>query len=62
MGLVDVLNSHMYAPGGEGESLTGAHRLAQAWELVKIVQEKAERGRQVILVGVEKPHICSKRR
>lgn len=50
VGLVDVLNSHMYAPGGEGESVDGAHRVAQAWELARIVQEKAERGRHVLLV------------
>ncbi|KAI5481596.1 hypothetical protein MNV49_002822 [Pseudohyphozyma bogoriensis] len=51
VGKVDVLNTHMYAPGGEGEGLIGAHRVAQAWELGRIVQEKAERGRHVILMG-----------
>lgn len=50
VGLVDVLNSHMYAPGGEGEGVEGAHRVAQAWELAKIVKEKAERGRHVLVV------------
>lgn len=51
LGLVDVLNSHMYAPGGEGEKVGGAHRVAQAWELARIVQEKSERGRHVILAS-----------
>ncbi|KAM0788191.1 hypothetical protein ACM66B_001350 [Microbotryomycetes sp. NB124-2] len=51
VGLVDVLNSHMFAPGGEGEQVGGAHRVAQAWELAKIVQEKSERGRHVIVTG-----------
>lgn len=51
LGLVDVLNTHMYAPGGEGEGIDGAHRVAQAWELAKVVNEKAERGRHVILVS-----------
>ncbi|KAK4050114.1 phospholipase C type enzyme [Microbotryomycetes sp. JL201] len=51
VGLVDVLNSHMFAPGGEGEQVGGAHRVAQAWELAKIVQEKSERGRFVIVTG-----------
>ncbi|KAK4058331.1 phospholipase C type enzyme [Microbotryomycetes sp. JL221] len=41
----------MFAPGGEGEHVGGAHRVAQAWELAKIVQEKSERGRHVILTG-----------
>lgn len=49
-GPVDVLNTHMYAPGGEGEGVDGAHRVAQAWELARIVQEKSERGRHVVLV------------
>lgn len=55
IGKVDVLNSHMYAPGGEGDNLEGAHRLAQAWELIKIVEEKIERGRHVILVRAHTP-------
>ncbi|GAA5906204.1 inositol phosphosphingolipid phospholipase [Sporobolomyces salmoneus] len=49
--LVDVLNTHMYAPGGEGDQLDGAHRIAQAWELAKLVNEKTERGRHVICTG-----------
>ncbi|GAA5890401.1 hypothetical protein JCM5296_002812 [Sporobolomyces johnsonii] len=51
IGRVDVLNTHMYAPGGEGDTVTGAHRVAQAWELARISQEKAERGRHVIIMG-----------
>ena len=49
-GLIDVLNTHMYAPGGEGEGVDGAHRVAQAWELARLATEKAERGRHVIVV------------
>lgn len=48
---VDVLNCHMYAPGGEGEGVEGAHRVAQAWEVAKVVREKVERGRHVLLVS-----------
>lgn len=51
MGKVEVLNTHLYAPGGEGESIEGSHRIAQVWELSKIVREKSERGRHVILVS-----------
>ncbi|GAA6009355.1 hypothetical protein JCM11491_004288 [Sporobolomyces phaffii] len=51
IGLVDVLNTHMYAPGGEGDDVTGAHRVAQAWELARFTREKAERGRHVIVMG-----------
>ncbi|GAA5872229.1 hypothetical protein JCM8547_004788 [Rhodosporidiobolus lusitaniae] len=51
IGRVDVLNTHMYAPGGEGDSVTGAHRVAQAWELARLATEKAERGRHVIVMG-----------
>lgn len=36
VGLVDVLNTHMYAPGGEAEGIDGAHRVAQAWELSRL--------------------------
>lgn len=50
VGKVDVLNTHMYAPGGEGDTITGAHRVAQAWELARIATEKAERGRHVLIV------------
>lgn len=50
VGDVDVLNTHMYAPGGEGDTVTGAHRVAQAWELARITTEKAERGRHVLVV------------
>lgn len=50
VGKVDVLNTHMYAPGGEGDTITGAHRVAQAWELARIATEKAERGRHVLVV------------
>lgn len=50
LGKVDVLNTHMYAPGGEGDNVTGAHRVAQAWELARIATEKAERGRHVLVV------------
>ncbi|GAA6062719.1 hypothetical protein JCM10212_002270 [Sporobolomyces blumeae] len=51
IGLTDVLNTHMYAPGGEGDDVSGAHRVAQAWELAKVATEKAERGRHVIVTG-----------
>ncbi|GAA6055177.1 hypothetical protein JCM3770_002221 [Rhodotorula araucariae] len=51
VGKVDVLNTHMYAPGGEGDNVTGAHRVAQAWELARIATEKAERGRHVLVTG-----------
>ncbi|EGU13525.1 Inositol phosphophingolipids phospholipase C [Rhodotorula toruloides ATCC 204091] len=51
VGKVDVLNTHMYAPGGEGDTITGAHRVAQAWELARIATEKAERGRHVLVMG-----------
>ncbi|GAA6031807.1 hypothetical protein JCM8097_002000 [Rhodosporidiobolus ruineniae] len=51
VGRVDVLNTHMYAPGGEGDTVTGAHRVAQAWELARLATEKAERGRHVIVMG-----------
>ncbi|GJN87507.1 hypothetical protein Rhopal_000456-T1 [Rhodotorula paludigena] len=51
IGNVDVLNTHMYAPGGEGDTVTGAHRVAQAWELARIATEKAERGRHVLVTG-----------
>ncbi|GAA6002020.1 hypothetical protein JCM10207_003041 [Rhodosporidiobolus poonsookiae] len=51
VGRVDVLNTHTYAPGGEGDTVTGAHRVAQAWELARIAVDKAERGRHVILMG-----------
>ncbi|GAA5900009.1 hypothetical protein JCM8208_005564 [Rhodotorula glutinis] len=51
VGKVDVLNTHMYAPGGEGDNVTGAHRVAQAWELARITTEKAERGRHVLVTG-----------
>jgi sphingomyelin phosphodiesterase 2 len=54
IGKVDVLNSHMYAPGGEGEGLDGAHRVAQAWELARLVNEKAERGRHVVVVRISR--------
>ncbi|KAL8286320.1 hypothetical protein RQP46_004808 [Phenoliferia psychrophenolica] len=50
-GQVDVLNTHMYAPGGEGEGVDGAHRVAQAWELARLATEKAERGRHVVVMG-----------
>lgn len=50
VGRVDCLNTHMYAPGGEGDSVTGAHRVAQAWELARLAVEKSERGRHVIVV------------
>lgn len=55
VGKVDVLNTHMYAPGGEADNVDGAHRVAQAWELARIVQEKAERGRHVIVVSSRPP-------
>ncbi|GAA5910642.1 hypothetical protein JCM6882_001047 [Rhodosporidiobolus microsporus] len=51
VGRVDVLNTHMYAPGGEGDTVTGAHRVAQAWELARLAVAKAERGRHVIVMG-----------
>ncbi|GAA5887265.1 hypothetical protein JCM16303_007395 [Sporobolomyces ruberrimus] len=51
IGLVDVMNTHMYAPGGEGDGVTGAHRVAQAWELARFTREKAERGRHVLVMG-----------
>ncbi|KAM0755896.1 hypothetical protein T439DRAFT_308331 [Meredithblackwellia eburnea MCA 4105] len=51
LGLVDVLNTHMYAPGGEGEGVDGVHRVAQAWELARIVRERVERGRHVVVMG-----------
>ncbi|GAA5967497.1 hypothetical protein JCM11641_000567 [Rhodosporidiobolus odoratus] len=51
VGKVDVLNTHMYAPGGEGDQVHGAHRVAQAWELARLATEKAERGRHVIVMG-----------
>ncbi|GAA5991254.1 hypothetical protein JCM5350_005960 [Sporobolomyces pararoseus] len=50
-GLVEVLNTHMFAPGGEGDRVEAAHRVAQGWELSKLVNEKIERGRHVILTG-----------
>lgn len=50
VGMVDVLNTHMFAPGGEGEGVDGAHRVAQAWELARLATEKTERGRHVIVV------------
>ncbi|SCZ99164.1 BZ3500_MvSof-1268-A1-R1_Chr3-1g05849 [Microbotryum saponariae] len=49
--LVDVLNTHMFAPGGEGDGIDGAHRVAQAWQLNEVVKEKLERGRHVLLVS-----------
>ncbi|GAA5828454.1 hypothetical protein JCM11251_006257 [Rhodosporidiobolus azoricus] len=51
VGRVDVLNTHMYAPGGEGDTVHGAHRIAQAWELARLAVAKAERGRHVIVMG-----------
>ncbi|KDE03057.1 hypothetical protein MVLG_06446 [Microbotryum lychnidis-dioicae p1A1 Lamole] len=51
MRLVDVLNTHMFAPGGEGDGIDGAHRVAQAWQLNEMVKEKLERGRHVLLMG-----------
>ncbi|SCV74079.1 BQ2448_6511 [Microbotryum intermedium] len=49
--LIDVLNTHMFAPGGEGDGIDGAHRVAQAWQLNEVVKEKVERGRHVLLMG-----------
>lgn len=51
VGKVDILNTHMYAPGGEGDGIDGAHRVAQAWELARIITEKVERGRHCLLVS-----------
>lgn len=46
------MNTHMYAPGGEGDDVTGAHRVAQAWELARFTREKAERGRHVLVASL----------
>ncbi|GAA5951051.1 hypothetical protein JCM8115_005041 [Rhodotorula mucilaginosa] len=51
VGKVDVLNTHMFAPGGEADNVKGAHRIAQAWDLARMAVEKAERGRHVIVMG-----------
>ncbi|GAA5878786.1 hypothetical protein JCM3774_005071 [Rhodotorula dairenensis] len=51
VGKVDVLNTHMFAPGGEADNVQGAHRIAQAWDLARMAVEKAERGRHVIVMG-----------
>ncbi|GAA5936239.1 inositol phosphosphingolipid phospholipase [Sporobolomyces koalae] len=51
IGLVDVLNTHMYAPGGEADGVEGAHRVAQAWQMARIVRDRVERGRHVIATG-----------
>lgn len=53
IGPLDVLNTHLFAPGGEADTIHGAHRLAQAWDLARMAAEKAERGRHVIVV---RPH------
>ncbi|PWN20094.1 DNase I-like protein [Microstroma glucosiphilum] len=50
--LVDVFNTHTVAAGGEdGPEMLRAHRLMQAWELSKLVQNSAEKGRHAIAVG-----------
>ena len=53
--LVDVWDTHTVAAGGEdGPEKMRAHRIAQAWELSKMVQSSAEKGRHVIAVSVSK--------
>lgn len=51
VGQIEILNTHMYAPGGEAGGIDGAHRIAQSWELAKLVQSWTERGRFVVLVS-----------
>lgn len=51
IGKLEMLNTHMYAPGGEAEGIEGAHRIGQSWELARIVTSWAERGRYVVLVS-----------
>jgi sphingomyelin phosphodiesterase 2 len=52
--LVDVFNTHTVAAGGEdGPEMLRAHRLMQAWELSKLVQNSAEKGRHAIAVSAK---------
>ncbi|KAH8926703.1 hypothetical protein BT69DRAFT_1238775 [Atractiella rhizophila] len=52
---LELINTHFYAPhGDEGahvEEWKRAHRIAQCWELGKIVRSASERGRGVIVTG-----------
>lgn len=50
--LVDVWDTHTVAAGGEdGPEKMRAHRICQAWELSKMIQSSADKGRHVIALG-----------
>ncbi|KAF5368387.1 hypothetical protein D9758_002166 [Tetrapyrgos nigripes] len=52
LGHVQVINTHLYAKGGEdGPEHKRAHRLMGSWEFAKIARHAAELGRYVIAVG-----------
>ncbi|KAG6335095.1 hypothetical protein ID866_4004, partial [Astraeus odoratus] len=52
LGKVQVLNTHLYAKGGEdGPEYKRSHRLVNAWEFAKVSREAAELGNYVIAMG-----------
>ncbi|CAO1619641.1 unnamed protein product [Sympodiomycopsis kandeliae] len=50
--IVDVWNTHTVAAGGEdGPEKARAHRICQAWQLSKMIQNSADKSRHVIALG-----------
>lgn len=48
---IAILNSHMHAPYGDGDSSYSCHRACQAWDFTKIVNILRKAGYAVIQVG-----------
>ncbi|GAA5946356.1 hypothetical protein JCM3765_000212 [Sporobolomyces pararoseus] len=52
LGIVEILNTHLFAPGGEGDKVEASHRVSQGFELSKLVNEIVEqKNRNLILTG-----------
>ncbi|GAA96490.1 hypothetical protein E5Q_03158 [Mixia osmundae IAM 14324] len=52
VGLVEVFNTHLHAPGGEGpDEWRRAHRLSQAYELGKLADAASLKGRHAVVCG-----------
>ncbi|KAH7886031.1 Endonuclease/exonuclease/phosphatase [Phlebopus sp. FC_14] len=52
IGEVQIFNTHLYAKGGEdGPEYNRAHRLVNAWEFAKVIQQAVQLGRCVIATG-----------